>query len=269
MIAYKYIISNDIGRKAVRPSKTEEALVETELSSNVNPLRTDSNFKTIYKNEEKDYDVPKSNNSTEHYAAINSSDDKTPLDFIGRYISSKIVNTFLKGRLPPEKLPWAQYLIPYNLTVAILNFNARGLMTAILPFSMDRSSSSGNGSFNLAIAYQVSDLFLFFGDLSTAKFSIPISYGLTVFLIFSMTVYMAAIPSNEDAVNNDAAGPILIILFSFTRLISASLSSTIYRTISTKFPPDLREEASRSLGYIDRISTILGTIASTLVVSFS
>jgi hypothetical protein len=63
MIAYKYIISNNIGRKPVQPSKTEEALVETELSSNVNPLRTDSNFKTIYKNDEKDYDVPKSNTS--------------------------------------------------------------------------------------------------------------------------------------------------------------------------------------------------------------
>jgi hypothetical protein len=269
MIAYKYIISNNIGRKPVQPSKTEEALVETELSSNVNPLRTDSNFKTIYKNDEKDYDVPKSNSSSEYYAAINSSDDKTPLDFIGRYISSEIVNTFLKGRLPPEKLPWAQYLIPYILTVSIVNFNTWGLMTAILPFSMDRSSSSGNGSFNLAIANQVSAFLLFFGDLSTAKFSIPISYGLTVFLVFSITVYMAAISSNEDTFNNDAAGPILITIFCISRFIEANLITSIYRIIAIKFPPDLREEASRSLGFTDQISTTTGAIISTLVVSLS
>jgi hypothetical protein len=270
LLSYLYIITHDIGLKPPESNaNTDENNNSIELSESVNPIQKEKNLESD-SNDDKDINTHiKSlfSSSSKYSPATNGSDDKTPLDFIGRYVADLIVKNILEGRLSPEKLPWAQYLIPYMLTVAILNFNTWGIMPGILPLSLDNTTSGGNGSFNLSVAYQVEAFFFLFGDLSTAKITFSFSYGLLLFLIFSFVIYCAAIDSSNDSYRNSAAGPILIILFSFSRFIESHMITMTYRTIATRFPPHLREEATRAIALTDQISTALGSIILSLSIS--
>lgn len=63
-----------------------------------------------------------------------------------------------------EEMPWLRRTVPYMLTVGWVNFNTWGMVTALLPFAMS-NISSGSGSSNLAIAYEVAAVLLVLGIL--------------------------------------------------------------------------------------------------------
>ena len=56
-----------------------------------------------------------------------------------------------------EKRPWLRRTLPYMLAVGWVDFNTWGMLTALAPFAM-ASVGHGDGSANLAIAYEVGAL---------------------------------------------------------------------------------------------------------------
>ena len=268
--SYIYINTHGIGLKPTELNvNKDENNNSTELSESVNPIQKENNLESDSK-DDKDINTNHkslSSSSLTYSPAINSSDDKTPLDFIARYVANLIVKNILEGRLSPEKLPWAQYLIPYMLTVGILNFISRGIIPGILPLSLDNTTSGGNGSFNLSVAYQVEAFFFLFGDLSTAKITFPFSYGLILFLIFSFVIFIVGVDSSNDTYKNNAAGPVIIILFSFSRFIEAHMITMTFRIIATRIPSHLREEAARAVALTDQIAFTLGSIILSILIS--
>ena len=76
---------------------------------------------------------------------------------------------------------------------------------------------------------------------------------------------MAAL--NIDGFHTPASGPILVVIFSLGRFIEALIVTSCFRAIANNLPPDQREDASRTLGLVDQISTALGVISSTILVT--
>jgi hypothetical protein len=150
------------------------------------------------------------------------------------------------------------------MTVGWVNFNTWGIIVAMMPFAIS-AVSAGNGSQNLAIAYELGAVLLVCGDMSTTLFRMPMFMGLLMFTSFCFTIYLAALglPGFQTA----AAAPILILIFSVERFIEAHLVTSAYRAIATEFPIEHRQAASRAVGICDQVSTTVGAILSTLVVS--
>jgi hypothetical protein len=110
MIAYKVIIDNGIGLK---PTETEinrnkEYATSVELAQIVdNPLIKDSASGNAHD--------PK---TSENVFIASEIPVNTPFDFIGHNVGKYVVNlVFVKNRLNPEQIPWAERLVPYILTI--------------------------------------------------------------------------------------------------------------------------------------------------------
>lgn len=166
-----------------------------------------------------------------------------------------------------ERQPWLRRCMPYIMVVAWIEFNTWGLMSATMPFSMKYVSltSDNGGVANLAIAYQLGAIALLLGDLSTIQFKIPLKIAIFGFTICCFTIYLAVL--NLPGYHTSAAAPILIILFGFERFFEAHILTSCYRQIAGEFPVRYREDASRALGICDQLSTTLGAIVSTALVS--
>eukprot|EP01034_Spumella_vulgaris_P027255 gene27255-33947_t len=160
--------------------------------------------------------------------------------------------------------PWLRATVPYMMTVGWVNFNTWGIIVAIMPFAIS-AVSPGNGSYNLAIAYELGAVLLVCGDMSTTLFRMPMFGGIVAFTAFCFTIYIAAL--GTPGYNTAAAAPILILIFSVERFIEAHLVTSAYRAIATEFPIADRQAASRAVGICDQVSTTVGAILSTLVVS--
>ena len=273
LIAYRFIILKGLGLKpkvkTISSKSPQLALVtideEQTNGSAINPLQKESGGDGAADSKN---NTAKSSNASEN-GIVYTPDitDKTALDFIGRTCAQFITRNFLEGRVSDEKIRWYEVLIPYMLCVAWINFNTWGLMTAFIPFAIDYATRDGNGSESLALAYQLSALALFLGDLSTTQFKLPISFAICVFTICSSTVNSAAFSTNEE--NFDKPGIVGLIVFFVVlgRFLEAHMLTSTYRIIATNFPPYLREECSRQIGLVDQISTTIGTCLSTAIVA--
>jgi hypothetical protein len=165
-----------------------------------------------------------------------------------------------------KKVPWLRETLPYMMTVGWVNFNTWGIVTAVMPFAM-ANISSGSGSVNLSIAYQVGAFLLVLGDFSTTCIQLHIFPALICFSAFCFTIYVAAISGN--GFQNSAAPAIVIAIFAIGRFLEAHVVTSAYRAIATRFPIVYRQSASRAVGMSDQISTTCGTLLSTLVVSLA
>ena len=155
--------------------------------------------------------------------------------------------------------------IPYMLSVGWVSFNTWGMLSAVTPFAMEYASRSHSGSFHLALAYELAAIGLVAGDFSTAVFKLHFRFILPIFTIFACTIYLAALKAPGFAY--EATAPLLIITFSLGRFLEAHIVTSSYRFIATSVPLKHREIASRCVGVAEQVSTVLGVILSTVLVS--
>lgn len=110
---------------------------------------------------------------TSRGSSSRSRDRETLFEICGCKIYSGIVNDMVNDFMATvsimlvrdkwhEEMPWLRRTVPYMLTVGWVNFNTWGMVTALLPFAMS-NISSGGGSSNLAIAYEVAAVLLVLG----------------------------------------------------------------------------------------------------------
>jgi len=157
-------------------------------------------------------------------------------------------------------------ILPICLAVGYVNFNTWGMVTALSPFAFKNvTKNQESASIYLSLAYQLSSVLLVCGDLSTTLFHIPIIVGLLFFTFFTGTIYLVAM--NISFFHSPYTAPMLVICFSFGRFFEASLVTTMYRKVATDYSPSERENASRAVGLTDQISTTIGTVISTILVS--
>lgn len=195
--------------------------------------------------------------------------DASALSFPGKPTLDRWMSCFthfLVSESYHKRHPWLREAIPYMMTVAWVDFNTWGVMTAMMPFAMSNASpNGGSGSAHLAIAYQVGAVMLVCGDFSTAFFQLPKFYAIVVYTAIVITLYSCALGS--PSFQTEAAAPILIFIFGIQRFTEAHLLTSSYRSIATRFPLKYRQIASRSVGTADQVFTTLGAVLSTLVVS--
>ncbi len=257
VFAYRYITKNQIGLRSDNPHTSVDS-----LSCSSNPLtgtgddmlRVDSNS---------------GGSSDDRPIAIFEIEQTTvtPPVYRGLHLLDGFMIKITAVLVPAsmhQRHPWLRATVPYMATVGWVNFNTWGVVVAMMPFAI-ANSSSGSGSQNLAIAYQLGAVLLVSGDLSTTLFRMPMLFGAAVFSAFCFTIYLAAL--NLDGFHTAAAPGILITIFAVERFIEAHLVTTAYRAIATEFPLEHRQPASRAVGVADQVSTAFGAILSTLVVS--
>lgn len=161
--------------------------------------------------------------------------------------------------------PWFKFTLPYALSVGWVNFNTWGMLSAVTPFAMNHAAVNVSEYLLLALAYEFGSFALVLGDLSTMHFKMPFNVGLILFTVFSFTIYLAAL--NVEGFHTPASGPILVVIFSLGRFIEAHIVTSCFRAIANNLPPDQREDASRTLGLVDQLATVLGVLVSTILVT--
>jgi hypothetical protein len=179
----------------------------------------------------------------------------------------KLLNDLLIAIVPKflqKKFPWLIQAMPYMLAVAWTDFHTWGMLTAALPFAI-AMTSPGDGSGNLAIAYEVGSFCLVSGDLTTTLFQIPFCYTTTLFSIGALIIYLAAL--NTNGFQTSAAAPFVIICYCVTQYLEAHMLTSAYRACASKFPHRYREDASRAVGIADQIGTCIGAVLSTVLIS--
>lgn len=160
---------------------------------------------------------------------------------------------------------WFKFTLPYALSIGWVNFNTWGMLSAVTPFAMNHAAVNVSQYLLLALAYEIGSFTLVMGDLSTMYFKMRFDIALTVFTILTFTLYLAAL--NVEGFHTPTSGPVLVVVFSVGRFIEAHIVTSCFRAIATHLPPDQREDASRTLGLVDQISTALGVISSTILVT--
>lgn len=200
----------------------------------------------------------------------NEGDERIVIDaaHVAHYKSLYGPLTWLEAKLIPDSVhrhrPWLRQTLPYMITVGWVNFNTWGIIVAMIPFAI-ANSSNGNGSLNLSIAYQLSAFLLVLGDLSTTMIKFPIFPCIIIFTGCCFTVYAAAL--GAPGFQTSAAAPLLIMIYAIERFVEAHVVTNSYRAVATDIPLEYRETASRAVGVCDQVSTAVGTLLSTLVVS--
>jgi hypothetical protein len=169
--------------------------------------------------------------------------------------------------LQTQSFPWLRFTLPYALSIGFVNFNTWGVLSAVTPFAMAHASTSSlSGSFLLALAYEIGCFALVAGDSSTAIVHFPFKYLIPLFGVCCAIVYAAAL--NAAALRSSPwAGGLLITVFCLGRFVESHIVTECFRIISTSVPLRYREDASRLLGIADQISTVLGVITSSVLVS--
>lgn len=162
-------------------------------------------------------------------------------------------------------VPWIHYTLPYALSIGFVNFNTWGMLSALTPFAMHHAANGVSDSFLLALCYEIGCFTLVAGDVSTAFVRFPFRIVLPLFGILSLVIYLAAFKC--PGFGTVASGPILVVVFCVGRFIEAHIVTECFRAIATHVPKLHREEASRALGIADQVSTVLGVVSSTVLVS--
>lgn len=163
------------------------------------------------------------------------------------------------------KRPWFQFTLPYALSLGWVNFNTWGMLSAVTPFAMHHAAANVSEYLLLALAYELGSFTLVLGDLSTMYCKISFKVALTVFTVFTFLIYLAAL--NVEGFHSPTSGPVLVIIFSVGRFLEAHVVTSCFRAIASNLPAGQREDASRTLGLVDQVSTALGVIASTIFVT--
>lgn len=161
--------------------------------------------------------------------------------------------------------PWFKFTLPYALSIGWVNYNTWGMLSAIAPFAMDFAAVNVSEYLLLALAYEIGAVALVLGDFSTLYFKMPFKIILPIFTVASFMVYLAAL--NVEGFQTSASGPALVVCFSVGRFIEAHVLTSSFRTIASNLPPGQRDEASRLLGLCDQISSTLGIITSTVLIT--
>ena len=164
---------------------------------------------------------------------------------------------------------WLPRALPYMCTIAWINFNTWGMLSAVTPFAVEYSTVSTSGassSENLSIAYQLAAVCLLCGDFSTTKFKLPFNKCLLLFTILVFVIYLAA-SDLTTIFHTSVAAPFIIIIYCCSRFVEAHLVTSTYRVIATDFSVEERVDASQAVGTADQFFTMLGAIVSTLIVS--
>eukprot|EP00602_Paraphysomonas_sp_CaronLab_P002454 CAMPEP_0185036936 /NCGR_PEP_ID=MMETSP1103-20130426/30680_1 /TAXON_ID=36769 /ORGANISM="Paraphysomonas bandaiensis, Strain Caron Lab Isolate" /LENGTH=320 /DNA_ID=CAMNT_0027574705 /DNA_START=454 /DNA_END=1416 /DNA_ORIENTATION=- len=164
-----------------------------------------------------------------------------------------------------KAVPWFNFTLPYALSIGFVNFNTWGMLSAVTPFAMHHAARGVSGSFLLALCYEIGCFTLVAGDISTAFVKFPFKICLPVFGALSLAIYLAAL--NMDGFHTIYSGPFLVVAFCVGRFIEAHILTESFRIIATHVPRIHREDASRMLGIADQISTVLGVVTSTVLVS--
>ena len=185
IFAYKYIIDNNCGLResnsssektfttveimeSSSPSSSGKSIeisslkVKTDYSEDVNPLHEDTkeNFTEAVSPSQK--------------ALIGTNNKRKGILFLGVYMYSGMINDWVNRMMASfaaivvsdkrhSEMPWLRKTVPYMLTVGWVNFNTWGMVTALLPFAMS-NASTGSGSSNLAIAYELAAVLLVMGN---------------------------------------------------------------------------------------------------------
>lgn len=241
IFAYYYIIKTNIGlrRQGVEPPAFEMSNFNDETDNPMNDESIDDLVSSF-----------KSASPTTHNEVTTES---LELDYdSNKSIIDRNINLFLTIIIPQgvqKSYPWLVKCTPYMLTVAWIDFNNFGVLSAALPFAI-ANCSRGSGSANLAIAYEVGAFCLVSGDLSTTKFRLSFKWAIFLFTISSFIIYLAAF--NVPGFDTEATAPILIILYCLTQFVEAHILTSSYRTCATEFPIHFREDASRTVGICDQ-----------------
>jgi len=171
------------------------------------------------------------------------------------------------------KHPWLANVLPYMMTIAWINFNTWGMLSAVYPFAVEYSTISRSGSEvsqssaeNLSIALQVAAVCLVAGDFSTTKLRLPFDVCLTVFTFLVFVIYLAASDLVPGLFQTSAAAPLIIAIFCFGRFLEAHMVTTTYR-VAGLYPLEQREDVSQAIGAADQFFTVLGAVFSTVLVS--
>lgn len=161
--------------------------------------------------------------------------------------------------------PWFNYTLPYALSIGWVNYNTWGMLSAIAPFSFDFAAVDVSEYLLLALAYEIGAFALVLGDFSTIYIRLPFKIILPIFTVCSFMVYMAAL--HVDGFSTPASGPLLVVCFSLGRFIEAHVLTSSFRAIAGNLPPGQRDGASKMLGLFDQISSTLGIITSTTLIT--
>ena len=161
--------------------------------------------------------------------------------------------------------PWFKFTLPYALSIGWVNFNTWGMLSAVTPFAMDYAAVSVSEYLLLALAYEIGSFTLVVGDISTIYFKMPFKIGIPIFTVFTFIIYLAAL--DVEGFHTPTSGPMLVVIFSLGRFIEAHVVTSSFRAIANTLPTNQREDASRMLGLSDQVSTALGVISSTILVT--
>jgi hypothetical protein len=252
LVAYFFITHNKLGLKDahVTPLEISSSAVKQTRSS-------DLSIDNIYAKDKKDF---LSENMTRHQTG--------QITFAAsRKVADTIMSSLMDSLIPEawfEAYPWLRVTLPYLLTVAWIDFNTWGMLSAVGPFAMYNTSYNG-GALNLAVALEMGSFALFFGDFSTVYFRLPFCYSLVFFTAFSFTVYVYA--GFNDIQFSSSTAPVLIAVWTIGRYLEAHMLTTCYRAVAVEVQFQHRESAARAVGLFDQIFTTLGAVVSTALVS--
>jgi len=226
-----------------------------------NPLN--DNFNNEYKNDDKE-ESKLANSDSLDFDNVNSLNILYP---DSKNFFDKLIDAFVETVIPDsikKKYPWLPRTMPYMFSVAWVDFNNWGVLTAALPFAV-ADASTGAGAGNLAIAFEIGALCLVLGDASTTLWKVPFRYSMFFFTVSCLVIYIAAF--GVSGFQSSAGAPFLIILYCVTQYFEAHTLTSSYRACAIRFPKEFREDASRAVGISDQIATTLGAVVSTIIIS--
>lgn len=157
---------------------------------------------------------------------------------------------------------WLPQVLPYILSVGYIDMNTWGVLSSIIPLAM-RNSSLNDGSYLLALSYEIGGMALVLGDFSTIFISIPIPVCLCVFTLSCSILYIAAASSTGF----EGIGPFLVFLFALCRFLEAHVITSSFRKVATVVSRNYVEVAARTLGLYDQIVQTLTTVIVISIIS--
>lgn len=173
-------------------------------------------------------------------------------------------------QLVRDNKDWLPRVIPLMFTIAWVNFNTWGMLSALMPFAVHFATMPNvtiSETEKLSIAYQVAALCLVVGDYSTTKIKLPIDLCVMLFTVLVFIIYFCASDVVPNSFQAPGAAGFIVAIYCISRLIEAHVVTTLYRTVATEIAVKDRENAAQAVGTADQVSTVTGAIISTILVS--
>jgi hypothetical protein len=154
--------------------------------------------------------------------------------------------------------------LPSILQVTFVQFIMWGVLNPGLPFAMNFASSK-EGSFYLSIAYEIGNIALVIGDISTVFIHLHLPSLLVCYGALSSFICAAALRIN--GLEETWCASVLVVCFVICRFIEAHTLTSTYRYIATYYSSALeREDVCRVVGLADQFSVFIGSVITTAVV---